>query len=57
MKLFECHRLSSGQAAQLAGVSRAEFLLTCHQWGVSSVNWDEEDLAAEFSDDLPLKSA
>ncbi|MDZ4404960.1 UPF0175 family protein [Prosthecobacter sp.] len=54
MKLFECHRLSSGQAAQLAELSRVEFLLTCRQWGAASVNWDEDDLAAEFGGTLPV---
>ena len=54
MKLFECGRLSSGQAAQLAGLTRAEFLLSCRQWGVASVHWDDEDLSAEFSGELPI---
>jgi len=57
MKLFERHRLSSGQAAQLAGMARVEFLLTCRQWGVSSVDWDDEDLAAEFSGTRPVVPA
>jgi predicted HTH domain antitoxin len=56
MKLFERGRLSSGQAAQLAGVPRAEFLLTCRQWGVDSVSWDDDDLGAEFNGSLPLPS-
>ena len=53
MKLFEIGRLSSGQAAQMAGVSRVEFLLSCKQWGVASVELDESELAAEFT--TPLK--
>jgi len=48
MKLFEMGRLTSGQAAQLAGVSRAFFLLTCPQWNVPSVVWDAAELDAEF---------
>jgi predicted HTH domain antitoxin len=56
MKLFERGRLSSGQAAQLAGVPRAAFLLTCRQWGVDSVNWDDDDLAAEFQNSPSLPS-
>ncbi|MGV3662425.1 MAG: UPF0175 family protein [Prosthecobacter sp.] len=31
MKMFERDRLTSGQAAQFAGVGRAEFLLSCSQ--------------------------
>lgn len=53
MKLFERGRFTSGQAAQFAGVSRTEFLLSCPQWGVDSVNWDEAELEAEFTTPLP----
>ena len=56
MKLFEMERFTSGQAAQFAGVSRKEFLLSCHQWGVSSVKWDTVELEAEFSTPLPRRS-
>jgi predicted HTH domain antitoxin len=42
MKLFEMGRLTSGQAAQLAGVSRMAFLFSCPQWNVPAVNWDKE---------------
>jgi predicted HTH domain antitoxin len=48
MKLFEMGRLSSGQAAQLAGISRMTFLFNCPLWNVSAVHWDAEELAAEF---------
>ncbi len=51
-KLFERGKLSSGQAAQLAGLTRAEFLLTCRQWGVSSVEWDDAEMKAEFADEI-----
>jgi predicted HTH domain antitoxin len=48
MKLFEIGRLTSGQAAQLAGVSRMAFLFACPQWNVPAVQWDADELAAEF---------
>jgi predicted HTH domain antitoxin len=48
MKLFEMGRLTSGQAAQLAGVSRVAFLLSCPQWNIPTVHWDSIELAAEF---------
>ena len=48
MKLFEMGRLTSGQAAQLAGVSRLAFLFNCPQWNVPAVNWDAAELATEF---------
>ena len=47
-KLFELGRLTSGQAAALADVNRADFLLECSRYGVASVNWDKEELLAEF---------
>ena len=53
MKLFEMGRLTSGQAAQLAGVSRVAFLLNRPQWNVPAVNWDAAELAAEFE---PLRA-
>lgn len=55
MKLFERGRFTSGQAAQLAGVTRAEFLLSCRQWGVDSVRWDEAEIEAEFATPLPVR--
>lgn len=57
MKLFECGKLSSGQAAQLAGLGRAEFLLSCRQWGVASVEWDGDEIDAEFGCPLPTKAS
>lgn len=47
-KLFEIGRLTSGQAAQLAGIPRVAFLLSCPQWGVPAVTWDADETAAEF---------
>jgi predicted HTH domain antitoxin len=55
MKLFEVGKFTSGQAAEFAGVSRAEFLLACREWGVDSVKWDEREVAAEFSQPLPQR--
>jgi len=48
MKLFEMGRLTSGQAAQLAGVSRVAFLMSCPQWNVPTVTWDAAEISAEF---------
>jgi len=49
VKLYEMGRLSSGQAAKLAGVSRASFLLECRRYGAVTVDWDQTELDAEFS--------
>jgi predicted HTH domain antitoxin len=48
VKLYEIGRISSGQAALLAGIGRVEFLLTCRQMGVPSVEWDDNEIKAEF---------
>ena len=56
VKLYEVGKLTSGQAAQFAGVGRQEFLLGCRQWGVDSVSWDEEEIEAEFTTRLPSRS-
>jgi predicted HTH domain antitoxin len=48
-KLFEMGRLTSGQAAELGGVSRVQFLLEASRFNVASVIWDEEEMAAEFA--------
>ena len=53
VKLFEVGKLTSGQAAQFAQMGRQEFLLSCRQWGVDSVNWDAEEIEAEFATHLP----
>jgi len=44
IKLFELGRLSSGRAAQLAGVPRVEFLECLGRYGVSPFDLDENDL-------------
>jgi len=50
VKLYEIGRLTSGQAARLAGVLRVRFLLECHRFGAASVDWDEAEIVAEFAD-------
>lgn len=47
-KLYELGRMSSGQAAKLAGISRVEFLVGCGRLGVPSVAWDESELDTEY---------
>jgi len=48
VKLYEMGRLTSGQAASLASISRVAFLLSCKHYGSASVEWDQEELEAEF---------
>lgn len=46
-KLYELGRISSGQAAHLAQMSRVEFLLSLARLGVPMSNLKTEDLTAE----------
>lgn len=50
IKLYEMGRLTSGQAARLAGVSRVTFLIDCRRYGAASVEWDQTEIDAEFAD-------
>jgi predicted HTH domain antitoxin len=44
VKLFELGKLSSGRAAQLAGIPRVEFLLALRDYQVSPFQLTEEEL-------------
>jgi predicted HTH domain antitoxin len=52
LKMFELGKLSSGKAAELAGLSRVEFLEACGRYRVSVFNYPPEELEAELSADL-----
>ncbi len=48
-KLYEMGKLSSGQAAQLAGKNRVEFLFSLSRLGVPMSNLREDDLKNELN--------
>ena len=48
LKMFELGKLSSGKAAELAGVSRIEFLDLCGRYQVPVIQYDEDDLTREL---------
>ena len=48
VKLFEMKRISSGIAAQLAGMDRVSFLLNLHRYGVPMIDLTEEELIADL---------
>lgn len=52
-KLYEIGKLSSGQAAQLCGKGRVDFLLSLERLGVSVSNLRPEDAAAEIAFAMP----
>ncbi len=52
LKMFELGKVSSGKAAELAGMSRVEFLETCGRYRVSVFNYPPEELEQELKSDL-----
>jgi predicted HTH domain antitoxin len=52
LKLFEIGKLSSGKAAELAGVSRADFLEVCGRFRVPLFNYADNAAEAELRGDL-----
>ena len=52
LKMFELGQLSSGKAAELAGLSRVEFLEACGRYSVSVFNYSDDELQAELEADL-----
>jgi predicted HTH domain antitoxin len=52
LKMFELGKVSSGKAAELAGMSRVEFLETCGRYRVSLFNYSPEEAEEELKKDL-----
>jgi predicted HTH domain antitoxin len=52
LKMFELGKVSSGKAAELAGLSRTEFLETCGTYRVSVFNVPSEEIETELRRDL-----
>lgn len=52
LKMFELGKVSSGKAAQLAEMSRVEFLETCGRYKVSLFNYPSEELEQEIGKDV-----
>lgn len=53
VKLYELGRLSSGRAAELAGVSRVRFLHALAQYGVPAFSLSEEELVEDAANAHP----
>jgi len=54
LKMFELGKISSGRAAELAGMTRVEFLETCGKYDVSIFNYPPEDLEQQLKKDLKV---
>lgn len=52
-KLYELGRLSSGRAAELAGVSRVRFLHELHTYGVPAISLSEDELRQDIANAAP----
>lgn len=50
VKLYELGRLSSGRAAELAGMPRVEFLLTLGRYNVFPLQAELSDLEREYAE-------
>lgn len=52
LKMFELGKLSSGTAAELAGLSRPDFFEACSRYRVSVFNLAPEDIETELRMDI-----
>ena len=52
LKMFELGKLSSGKAAELAGLPRVEFLEACGRYHVPIFNYPADEMATELRADL-----
>jgi predicted HTH domain antitoxin len=54
LKMFELGKMSSGKAAELAGMPRVQFLATCGEYRVSVFNYPAEEIENELASDLAV---
>ncbi len=52
LKMFELGKVSSGKAAELAGMSRIDFLETCARYRISIFNYPPDEVESEIKKDL-----
>jgi predicted HTH domain antitoxin len=52
LKMFELGKISSGKAAELAGMSRVEFFEACGRYRVSPFNYTDEEVEEEVKKDF-----
>jgi predicted HTH domain antitoxin len=49
VKLYELGRVSTGRAAEMAGLGRVEFLFALGRFGLSPIGVDPEEVAEDFA--------
>lgn len=52
LKMFELGKLSSGKAAELADLSRIEFLEACSRYRISPFNYPDDAVETELAAEL-----
>jgi len=52
LKMFELGKISSGKAAEFAGMSRPVFFDACNRYKVSVFNYSDEEIAKELKSDV-----
>ena len=50
VKLFELRRVSGGKAAEVAGLTKVEFLDEVARMGIPTINLEDDQLADELTD-------
>jgi predicted HTH domain antitoxin len=48
VKLYELGKVTTGMAAQLAGMSRVAFIFTLERFGLSPLGVDPQELSKDF---------
>ncbi len=54
LKMFELGNITSGTAAELAGISRVDFFEACGRYHVSILNYPEDEIAQELDADMAV---
>jgi predicted HTH domain antitoxin len=54
LKMFELGKVSSGRAAELAGLSRTDFFEVCGKYKISIFNYNDEEIAAQLDAEQTL---
>jgi predicted HTH domain antitoxin len=49
VKLYELGRVTTGRAAELAGIGRVEFMFALGRFGLSPIGVDPEEVAEDFA--------
>jgi len=51
VKWYEMHRISQAKAAEIAGLSRSEFLTALARFGISPFQYEADEIVAEVAGD------